>query len=162
MSFHLIYPPCALTKLARKKPCFRNRSNHDFQMVKQKSSLDSAVTVEAARDWKQPTLSATKKSHPLGNIWFRDLFLNSHENKGDGPFFSEKFLQSHGTYKDDSSRASTSWLLPISDSTEYSFWSRTSRPKSKWIVFGGFEGDDAHILYQISLFLCLYGWFLNS
>ena len=61
------------------------------------------MTIEAARDWKQPTLSATKKSHPLGNIGFRDLFPQFPWKQRWWAVFSEKFLQSHGTYEDDSS-----------------------------------------------------------
>ena len=121
------------------------------------------MTIEAARDWKQPTLSATKKSHPLGNIWFRDLFLNSHENKGDGPFFSEKFLQSHGTYEDNSSSQLLDYCqLVIQPNIHFDL--ALEDLKAKWMMslVDSKQGDDAHILYQISLFLCLYGWFLNS
>ena len=115
----------------RKKTCFRR--NHDFQMVKQKSSLESAMTVEAARDWKQPTLSATKKSHPLWNIWLRVFFLNSHENKGDWSFF-----------------LTNSCIVAVSCDKRGRFEQSTS-----WILVDSKQGDDGHILYQISLFLWL-------
>ena len=51
MSFHLLYPPCALRKPARKKRTYFRR-NHNFQMVKQKSSVafEFAMAVETARD----------------------------------------------------------------------------------------------------------------
>ena len=44
-----------LQMLLEKKTSFGNRRNHDFQMVEQKVSLESAMTVEAARDSKEPT-----------------------------------------------------------------------------------------------------------
>ena len=136
MSFHLLYALCALRKTCKKKKtCFRR--NHDFQIVKQKSSdaLESAMTVETAQDWKRPTRSATKKCHPLGNIWFRVFFLKSHENKGDGPFFrTNSCIVAVSCDKRGRFEQSTSWISPISDSTEHSFWSRTRKLKAKWMM----------------------------
>ena len=43
-------------------------------MVKQKSCLASAMTVKAAQDWKQPTLSATKKKLSIMKHLIKGLF----------------------------------------------------------------------------------------